>query len=207
MMGFISKFILPKSVDFNRALQKQTNATLVIIEDLQKICIDNDAATLIAFSDHVDMVRSLKTKNMKELLDVFITPYDKESIYRFITELDWIVLSARHFLLQANAYGILPVREYQTIFTALVEMAGLLEQGVQRLSKKSARAIAVNIDLIHEQYESLVEQSAKLMASYMQQDDFKRAMIHGELLAQLKEVAKRIRITANSLEDMAIKVT
>jgi len=68
-MGFISKFILPKSVDFNRALQEQTNATLIIIEDTQKICIDNDAATLIAFSAHVDRVRNLKTKNMKVCVD------------------------------------------------------------------------------------------------------------------------------------------
>jgi hypothetical protein len=65
----------------------------------------------------------------------------------------------------------------------------------------------MNIDLIHERYESVVSLSAQLMAKYLEEDDFKRIMMHSGLLTQLKEVAKRIRITANSLEDMAIKVT
>ena len=206
-MGFISTFMLPKNVDFNAALQAQTCAARVILESLQKVCVDNDATALATLSTTFDKARVLKTKNMKELLDVFITPYDKESIYRIITQLDWIALSAKHFLLEFEAYGILPIREYQPIFRALVKMMALLEQGVSRLPKKSARAIAHNIDHIYEKYDQVVAMSTESMAGLLKQDDFKRIIMHRELLAQLKEVAKRIQITANSLEDMAIKVT
>jgi len=206
-MGFISKFILPKNVNFNNALLAQTSAMRVVVESLRKVCIENDATGLITFSSAVDEGRALKTKNMKELLDVFITPYDKESIYRMITQLDWIVLSANHFLQEINAYGISPVRGYLSIFQALVEMATFLEEGVNHLSKKSALAIALKIDLIHERYEELMELSALSMAELLKQDDVRHIIMHKELLTQLKEVAKRIRVTANSLEDMAIKVT
>ncbi|MDX2511406.1 MAG: hypothetical protein QNK25_05095 [Desulfobacterales bacterium] len=206
-MGFISSFILPKGVDFNAALQVQTDATGGVVTDLRNICIENNAAMRSAFKTNVDKARILKTKNMKELLYVFITPYDKESIYRFITELDWVALSATHFLLEADAYDVLPIREYQPVFNALEAMTGLLEQSVKQLPKKSATAIAVNIDLIHEQYETVISLSAKLMAAYLQGNEFKHIMIHTELLTQLKEVAKRIRIAADSLEDMAIKIT
>jgi uncharacterized protein Yka (UPF0111/DUF47 family) len=206
-MGFISTFMLPKNVDFNAALRAQTCTARVIVESLQKVCVDNDATALATLSTTFDKARVLKTKNMKELLDVFITPYDKESIYRIITQLDWIALSAKHFLLEFEAYGALPIREYQPIFQALVEMIDLLEQGVDRLSKKSARAIAHNIDHIYEKYDQVVAMSTESMAELLKQDDFKRIIMHRELLAQLKEVAKRIQVTANSLEDMAIKVT
>ena len=206
-MGFISKFILPKNLDFNDALLTQASAMRVIVENLQNICVDNQTTALTSFSSSVVEARALKTKNMKELLDVFIAPYDKESIYRIITQLDWIVLSTNHLLLEINTYGISPVREYQPIFQALVKMAILLEQGVDHLSKKSARTIALKVDLIHEKYEELMELSALSMAELLKNDDIKHVILQRELLTQLKEVAKRIRVTANSLEDMAIKVT
>jgi len=37
-------------------------------------------------------------------------------------------------------------------------------------------------------------------------DDYRHIIVHKEILAQLKDVAKRIHVTANSLENMAIKV-
>jgi hypothetical protein len=40
----------------------------------------------------------------------------------------------------------------------------------------------------------------------MVQDDCKRIIRHKDMLLQLKEIAKRIHVTANTLEDMAIKV-
>jgi len=40
----------------------------------------------------------------------------------------------------------------------------------------------------------------------MAQDDVKRIIRHKDMLLQLKEIAKRTHIAANTLEDMAIKV-
>ncbi len=205
-MGFIRTFILPKDVDFNNALRAQAHITRTIVEDLRNACVDKDASARAAISVHADEARALKTKNMKELLDVFIAPYDKESIYRMITQLDWITLSVRHFILEIEAYGILSIQEYQPIFEVLVEMATLLEQGVSRLSKKSPKILTHDIDLIHHKYNHVVELCARSIAALLNQDDYKRIILHKEVVTQLKEVAKRIQVTANSLEDMAIKV-
>jgi len=205
-MGFISTFILPKDVDFDTALQAQARTTRIIVEDLHKACVDNDTAALAAISTHADEARALKTKNMKELLDVFITPYDKESIYRIITQLDWIALSIKHFRMEIVAYRISSIQEYQSILEVLVEMAILLEQGVTRLSTKNPKTIASDIDLIHDKYDHVVALCAQSVAELVKQDDCKHIILHRDILAQLKEVAKRIHVTANTLEDMAIKV-
>lgn len=205
-MNFISRFILPKEVDFDTALQAQARITRIIVSDLHNACIDDEMMNIASISEHADEARLLKTKNMNELLDVFIAPYDKESIYRIITQLDWIALSVKHFQLETQAYGISSIHEYQTIVELLLEMASLLEQCITRLSTKTPRTISLDIDLIHDQYDHVVEVCAQSVAKLFKQDDCKHIIMHRDILAQLKEIAERIHVTANTLEDMAIKL-
>jgi len=202
-MGFIQKFILPKQTDLVTALQEQTLATRNIVHDLYAAYILNEEGALIAIKDDTSETRAIKEKNMKELLDVFIAPYDKESVFRIITQLDWIALSVKHFVVEVDAYHEKPdLNEYRDIFELLKEMASWLEYGFNQLSKKELPSIA----LIHDKYDLLVEYRARHVAQLLQQDDFKHIIIHKDILSQLKEIAKRMQITANSLEDMAIKI-
>lgn len=205
-MGLISNYILPKNVDFHNALQSQAHITRTIVEDLQTACRDNDRDLLKRITEHVTEARTLKSSNMKALLDVFITSYDKESIYRMITQLDWIALSVKHCALEVFAYEVVSLDQYQTIADVLAEMAVLLELGITRLSVKNPKAIAPDIDLIHDKYDQVVKLCAEAVAQLLDREDCKRILVHKEVLAQLKEVAKRIHITANTLEDMAIKI-
>jgi len=96
-MGFISQFLLPSKIDFDTALIKQAQISRLIVSDLYKACSNDDREALNAIAVVAERARKVKTKNMEELLDVFIVPYDKESIYRMITQLDWIALSVKHF--------------------------------------------------------------------------------------------------------------
>jgi hypothetical protein len=146
---------------------------------------------------------AIKHKNMKELLDVFIAPYDKESIFRIITQLDWIALSVKHFVIEAEAYTNPHSLEiYRDIFDLLKDMADLLEEGFKQLSRKELP----KIDRIHDKYDLVVKYRAQHLAKLLLQEDCKRIIVHAEILAQLKEIAKRMHISANTLEDMAIKV-
>jgi len=205
-MNFIRKFILPKEVDFDIALQAQARITRMIVSDLHSACIDDEIKNLDRITAHADEARTLKTKNMNELLDVFIAPYDKESIYRIITQLDWIALSVKHFKLEAEVYGVASIGKYQSIVELLLEMASLLEQCITRLSAKSPRVISLDTDIIHDQYDHVVLLCAKSVAELLKKDDYRQILIHRDVLAQLKEIAKRIHVTANTLEDMAIKL-
>jgi len=172
-MGFIDKFILPKEIDFNAALQAQALVTLKLVQDLYAAFIKNDQSALMAISADAEKARLLKENNMKELLDVFIAPYDKESIYRIITQLDWISLSVNHFKLEAQAYAVETLHEYQSILQLLMEMATLLEHGIAQLSAKRLESIAANTDRIHDQYDRVVVLCATSMADLLQQDDCK----------------------------------
>jgi vacuolar-type H+-ATPase subunit F/Vma7 len=46
----------------------------------------------------------------------------------------------------------------------------------------------------------------KKMADLSNTEEIKIIFIHRELLSQLKEISKRMRMTANSLEDIIMKI-
>jgi uncharacterized protein Yka (UPF0111/DUF47 family) len=205
-MGFISRFLLPSEIDFNAALLEQAESSRSMINELYKTCVSDDKSALEVISATAQYARELKSRNMSQLLGVFITPYDKESIYRMITQLDWITLSVKHFQLESEVYDIHSLSEYEPILAILLEMAAALEDGISKLPAKKLDPIAASITLIHDQYDQVVEACAKSTARLLAQDDCKRIIRHKDMLLQLKEIAKRIHVTANTLEDMAIKV-
>lgn len=205
-MGFISQFILPKTIDFDQALQAQAGIMLTTLEDLHQASKNDDASALARIAGHAEKARAMKSANMKELLDVFITPYDKESIYRLITQLDWITLSIKHFELERSAYEVDSIEPYQLVIKQLADMARLLKQGIVQLSAKNPKTIVPKIDLINDRYDEVVTQCAELVARLLKQQDYRDMFKHRDLLLQLKEIAKRLHMAAYTLEDMAIKV-
>ncbi|WP_456404327.1 DUF47 domain-containing protein [Thiolapillus sp.] len=206
MMGFIGKYLLPKEIDFNAALLRQATIGRSMVEELHQACVDEDRARLASLSATALQARELKAQNMAQLLDVFITPYDKESIYRMITQLDWVTLSVKHFVLETDVYDIHELAEYEPILKMLATMADALEQGIAHLPARTLNRISPKIDQIHDSYDEVVEACAKTTAKLLAQDDIKHIIRHKDILLQLKEIAKRLHVSANTLEDMAIKI-
>ena len=205
-MGFIRKFLLPSDVDFNAALLAQAQTSRLMIDKMYQACIDNDRNALAAIPELAQHAREQKTRNMAQLLNVFITPYDKESIYRMITQLDWIALSVKHFQLETEIYNTHSLNAYKAILEVITEMAVALEGGMTQLSIKNINTIASSTEQIHDQYDKVVEACARATAKLLAHDDCKHIIRHKDILLQLKEIARRIHITANTLEDMAIKI-
>ncbi len=117
-----------------------------------------------------------------------------------------MALSVKHFKLEVENYQVSSLAAYRSIAEGLVEMAVLLELGITRLATRNPRAIAPDIDKIHDKYDDVVALCAQSLTGLFRQEKWNSVMIERELLAQLKDVAKHIHIAANTLEDMAIKV-
>ncbi len=203
-MGFIQRYLLPKEVDFDAALLGQARIAREMVSCLHHVCASDDPAGLGGIEELARKGRSLKEKNMDELLDVFITPYDKESIYRMITQLDWVCLGVKHFALESEVYGIHSLGEYIPIVAVLRGMAEDLEGAVGELGGDGPSKAKV-LEL-HDRYDTVVSLCASATAELLAQDDVKRIIRHKAMLLQLKEIAKRIHISANTLEDMALKI-
>ncbi len=205
-MGLIQKYILPKEVDFNAALQHQINASKNTVLDLCQYCLENNRGALIKITDDERECRTLKNQNMHELLDVFITPYDRESIYRIIDQIDWVALSVKHLAIELLVYKVKCPENYSPIFTSLMEMANALAEGFVFLADKKLHEIVRVVNEIYVNYDQTVEQCVIAAAGHLENDQIKVYLAYREILIQLKEVAKRIHVCANTLEDMAIKI-
>ena len=205
-MGIIQKYLLPKEVDFNSALKKQVNASRDCVLDLCLFCQKDDRNALKAILEDEHQSRELKKQNMHELLDVFITPYDKESIYRIITQLDWIALSVKHLAIELLAYKVTCPDHYENIFNTLAEMVEALDEAFDYLPKKELDNILINIETIHDNYDETTKYCALAAVKHLDEDEIKIYLAQKEILNQLKEVSRRIHISANTLEDMAMKI-
>lgn len=212
-MGFIHGLLLPKEVDFNAALRLQADIATDMVKRLHDVCTAGSEEPIVANSA-LQAIESLsvqsretKSQNMVDLLNVFITPYDKESIYRMVVQLDWIALSVNHFRLEAEVYEIHSLREYEPILVHLKTMITALQDALGALDSRDIRFVADANERIHVYYDRVVGDCARATASLMHGPDLLRVIRHQAMFLQLKEIAKRIHITANTLEDMTLKVT
>jgi len=205
-MGLIQKYILPKEVDFNAALLDQVNASRDTVLDLCQYYFENDIQSLKKVIDDERKCRTFKNQNMHELLDVFITSYDRESIYRIIDQLSWMALSVKHLATDLLIYKITPCEDYNPIYTSLKQMANALAEGFVFLNQKNLNEIVRVVNEIYVHYDETFEQCSLAAARHLEQDEIRVYLASREILNQLKEVAKRIHVSANSLEDMAIKI-
>ena len=207
MIGFIKRYLLPREVDFNAALEAQARIARHMVETLYQACIKDDRKLMLSIDDLAADAHEQKTRNMKELLNVFITPYDKESIYRMIIQLDWITLSVKHFRLEADVYDLDSLAEYDNILKVTLEMADALLQGISVLKKRNIELIDARLEQIHDQYDDVVAHCARATALQMTRDDPLKVIRTQLMMRQLKDLAMRIHVAANTLEDMALKVS
>lgn len=205
--SLIKKYILPKEVDFISSLEKQSYIISSITQDLYLCFIEEseDSCEAIIHDEHE--AKKIRKKNMKELISTFITPIDKESIYRVITQLDWIALSIRHFVLEARAYEIKKLdSNYADMLKSIQTQSTLLNIGFKNI-KISPKIVMKNTQEIRNNYDYLTDLYIKRVAKLSKSNNIQEIFIHKELLSQLKEISKRMQICANFLEDIIIKMS
>ncbi|MBD3792981.1 MAG: DUF47 family protein [Campylobacterales bacterium] len=201
--SFIKKYILPKEVEFIGGLIKQSEMIQEIMNALQECFIEQNENQCQAILQNEHKAQKIRESNMNELLNAFLTPIDRESLYRVITQMDWIALSIRHFVLEAKAYEIKQLDDgYIDILRALQQASRTLHFGFQHLAKPNNHDIDNATQEIRDLYDFIVDIYIQKMASLSRNESFAKK----ELLKQLKEIAKRFRVCADGLEDIVIKM-
>jgi uncharacterized protein Yka (UPF0111/DUF47 family) len=206
MFSFFKKYILPEEIDFFEAMKIHSNAIKTIIIDLQKCFIYEDKEACLKVLNDEANSKEIKKQNMKKLLSTFITPVDRESIYRVTTQLDWIAISTRHLILEVNSYKIETLKEYNLLFQSLVEMAQTLYLGFVSLQKKDVEDVDMRCENIRDMYDKAVKEYILYMSELAKQSNINKIFTHQQVLFQLKDIAKHFHLCANSLEDIVAKV-
>ena len=206
MISFLKKYILPKEIDFFEAMLKHSKAIESIVKNLELCFLEIDKKACERVLNDESNSKEIKKQNIKNLLGTFITPIDRESIYRVTTELDWTAISIRHFILEVNSYKIENLKEYNLIFHSLNDMAKALTLGFKNLKEKKLQDVDRECDEVRSIYDKIVSEYILYMAKLSKQSDIETIFTHKEILFQLKDIAKRFHICANSLEDIVAKM-
>jgi len=204
--SLFQKYILPKEIDFVAMLQEQSDATHQMVEDLHICCTESIHAHCQAIIDDEHKTKKLKNTNMEELLKVFITPIDRESIYRAITQLDWITLSIKHFILETKAYKIENLEEYRNIFDLILDASSNLNRGFRELGKQKHAKVSRLSEKTREATDKISQEYIEAIAKLSNCNDIKKMFINKEILTQLREIGRRFHISANTLQDIVVKM-
>ena len=205
-LNLLKKYILPEEINFFRELRQQAEATRNTMDDLYRCFVEAKEKSCQAVLGDEHRACELKERNMNDLGRAFMTPVDREAIFRAITHLDWIVISVKHLVMETRAYGIANLREYERFLLELRNCADLLCQGFSALEKKdleqTAKKAEATRDLAHKMTETYVQAMAKVAKG----NDIHMMFTHKEVLSQIKSIAKRFHVAANTLQDITMKL-
>ena len=204
--SLFKKYIIPHDINFVGMLQEQSQVTHKMVEDLYGCFIHEQEkdCSFIAQDEH--KTHHIKKRNMHQLLNAFITPIDRESIYRAVTQLDWIVISVKHFVLETKAYDIHNLNEYKDIFHLIHKASKKLQNGFEALNKKDNAKVSRLSDKVRNLTDEISQEYIQEMVKLSSCEDSKKVFIHKEILKQLKEIGSRLHISANTLQDIVVKM-
>lgn len=203
----LKKYILPEEIDFFLELRQQAEATRNALNDLYQCFAEGKEESCQAILNNEHLAGTLKERNMNDLGRAFITPVDREAIFRAITHLDWIVISVKHLVMETQAYGLTDLRQYEHILFQLLGCADYLYQGFSALEAKDMEQTSVKAEATRALAHQLTETYVQAMAEVAREDDIHLMFKQKEILSQVKSIAKRFHVAANTLQDITMKLS
>ncbi len=204
--SLFKKYIVPHEINFVSMLQQQAIAIDHMIEDLSSCFIEANQLSCDAIMEDVHNTKNIKETNMKQLLNAFITPIDRESIYRTITGLDAISISVKHFVQETKAYKIHELSQYRKLFRYIKKGSKKLKLGFEALDKNDHFEVAKLADEVRKITDKISQEYIKQMVKLAQLKDVSYMFKHREILFQLKQIGNHLHNAANTLEDIVIKM-
>jgi len=206
-LNLLKKYILPEEINFFQELYEQAEATRNALDDLYRCFIEGKEHSCQAILADEHQAGALKERNMNDLGRAFITPVDREAIFRAITHLDWIVISVKHLVMETKAYEIASLQEYENILLQLRNCADLLCQGFSALDEKNMERTAKKSEETRNLAHKVTETYVLAMAKVARGEDIHLMFKHKEILSQIKSIAKRFHVAANTLQDITMKLS
>ena len=207
LFHLFKKYILPKEIDFFQELCEQAEATRNGLDDLYRCFVLGKEESCQAILDDEHQAGILKERNMQDLGSAFMTPVDREAIFRAITHLDWIVISIKHLVMETRAYKIENLREFENILLQLRNCADLLCQGFGALKDNDMETTGRKAEQTRNLAHKVTETYVLAMAKVAEGGDIHLMFKHREILSQIKSIAKRFHVAANTLQDITMKLS
>jgi uncharacterized protein Yka (UPF0111/DUF47 family) len=206
MISLIKKYILPKEIDFFDLLYRQSRLIENMTNNLNSCFLEGDTNSSQKTMSLVEESKKMRKDSMNQLFATFITPIDREAIYRVINELDWIAISIYHFMIETQTYHIKELREYRLLLNIISDMSQNISKSLKALDKNKIQEIVGLCDTIRSQYNQAVSFYIDYMSDLSKSQDIQKLFLYKEILFQMRDISKRLLVTASYIEDIVAKM-
>lgn len=194
-----------RSVNFFDLLSEQARLVVKGMKLLNEYCITHDesiADEVIRTETEGDMVRRIL---IDELNRTFITPIDREDLFRFSSQLDEILDYAKTSVDEIRFFNVIPDDEMCSVTSALVDMCEHVFLAVKNIGKHkiTARDEAIYVKRMENK---VGDMTTRALAVLFDDDDHKRIFKYREIYRHLNQTADISDQAMDSLLDILVKM-
>ena len=206
----IFQFMVPKDKQFFPLFAKSTSNMVEITKSFKDLTAMDTANRSIQFSK----IAALKVKNQEiskeinlELVKSFLTPFDKEDIFRLVNEIDKVVNNVAKASKKINIYKIDSISDSMKKLADINLLAvNNITDGITKLeSTKKIQTIITKSNELESSADSIHDEAIE--ALFANENDAKKIMMHREVISALESVTDRCKAVADTLELIVAKHT
>ena len=195
--------LFPQKYDFEAMLVEQAESTFTGLEKYVQ-WINEDALTppdeLIKIGNEVDLLRY---KLEARLIDAFSTPYNRQDIYRFSRNIDYILNYAVETAREMHAFGVSPDEPIREMSLSLLYGTRHVVEGTRYLGVDKGR-VEDSIRKGRKHVHTIEDIYITCMADLFQTDDAMNAMKKREIYYHLRDGGKALRITLYTMHKAVV---
>lgn len=199
------KFFRKRSVNFFDLLSEQARLMTKGMKLLNEYCITHNesvADEVIRTETEGDMVRRVL---IDELNRTFITPIDREDLFRFSSQLDEILDYAKTSVDEIRFFNVAPDHEMVAVTEALLDMCEHIIVAVANIEKH--RSISRDEAIYVKRMENKVgDMTTRALAILFDGDDHKRIFKYREIYRHLNQTADISDEAMDTLLDIMVKM-
>lgn len=208
--GSITKHVLdrifPSTPDFYRLLAEQCRMVSQSVDNLVRYLEDGDPVAGAQVKKDEHAADSIKIRNLHLLNETFSTPIDREDIYRAVTRLDEIINYCKSTVSEMDVLAVKPDAFMQEIASCIQGGVEMLAQGFVKLATDPVQA-AEHADAARKGERHAEKIYRKALAELFQGTDYINMFKRREIYRHLSNAADRMAHCANTLHDIAVKIS
>jgi len=202
---FLDRFF-PRSPDFFGLLEEQTGMMVHSVSLLAQYMEtgDPEVGEMVRADEHA--ADTLKARNLRILNEAFSTPFDREDIYRAIAHVDHVVNYCKSTVNEMDILQVGPDLHTRGMVEELQIGAAAIRDGFARLRRDpgSAHEFANKGRKAERRIEKLYRAA---LADLFQGDDYLNMFKRREIYRHLSNAGDRLARAANTLHDIAVKIS
>lgn len=194
-----------KKIDFYQMIIDHAEMTYKGLEILLKYCEDKDPATaeeVIAYEEKAD---GLRREMVIALNKTFVTPIDREDIFKLSSAVDDVIDYAKNAILALKNYNVEPDSYFLRMSTILRDIASGLYKAA-KLFKNNKEKAAEECYIVKKLENKANRIYMEALSKLFNDDDFKKILIYRELYRHLNNAADKGDNAADIFLNIIVKI-